>query len=56
MQEGEIGVIYAYVNEMKPGHVFNIIRKNERLILPDGQFGVLAKIGEYKYFEYLKID
>ncbi|WP_378104117.1 hypothetical protein [Chryseobacterium sp. sg2396] len=56
MQEGEIGVIYAYVNEMKPGHVFNIVRENGRLILPDGQFGVLAKIGEYKYFEYLKID
>ncbi|WP_294232933.1 hypothetical protein [uncultured Chryseobacterium sp.] len=43
MQEGEIGVIYAYVNEMKPGHVFNIVRENGRLILPDGQFGVLAK-------------
>ncbi|QQV02743.1 MULTISPECIES: hypothetical protein [Chryseobacterium] len=56
MQDGEVGIIYAYVNEMISGHVFNIAKKNGRLIMPDGQFGVLAKIGKYKYFEYLKIN
>ncbi|WP_288459554.1 hypothetical protein [uncultured Chryseobacterium sp.] len=57
MKEGEIGIIYAYKNNSTTtiGHVFNIIKRNNRLILPDGQFGILAKIGEYKYFEYLKV-
>ncbi|KFE98572.1 hypothetical protein IX39_14150 [Chryseobacterium formosense] len=57
MQDGEIGVIYPYNTSSKTiiGHVFNIVKKNNRLILPDGQFGVLAKTGDYKYFEYLKV-
>ncbi|WP_433979682.1 hypothetical protein [Chryseobacterium sp. RLHN22] len=51
MQDGEIGIIYAYNTNSTTirGHVFNIVKKNNRLILPDGQFGVLAKTGDYKY-------
>lgn len=57
MKEGEIGIIFAYKNISTTikGHVFNIVKKNNRLILPDGQFGILARTRDYKYFEYIKV-
>ena len=56
MIEGEIGIIYCYKNQLDPrGHVFNITKKSGTKLL-DGQFGTIAKIGNYKYFEYLKIN
>lgn len=56
MIEGEIGIVYCYKNKLDPkGHVFNITKKNGAKFI-DGQFGTIAKIGDYKYFEYLKIN
>lgn len=56
MVEGEIGIIYCYKNELDPrGHVFNITKKHGAKFL-DGQFGTIAKIGDYKFFEYLKVN
>lgn len=58
MANGEIGIIYGYKSSSSTntiGHVFNVIKIKNRLLLLDGQKGILAIVGEYKTLEYLKV-
>ncbi|GGB80295.1 hypothetical protein GCM10007424_20510 [Flavobacterium suaedae] len=56
MKEGEIGIIYG-ARTLKPGHVFNVIKTDNKLLLVDGQNGKIANLKNgYEYFKYLKIN
>ncbi len=53
--EGEIGIMYVYRKGFKRGHVFNVIKKNKRLMLLNGQKGIMQTLKEYEFIEYLKV-
>lgn len=39
--EDEIGIMYIYKKGFEYGHVFNVIKKNKRLMLLNGQKGIM---------------
>ncbi|KUJ57794.1 hypothetical protein [Chryseobacterium aquaticum] len=53
--EGEIGIMYVYREGFKRGHVFNVIKKNKRFMLLNGQKGIMQTLREYEFIEYLKV-
>ncbi|MDN3690939.1 hypothetical protein QWZ06_00980 [Chryseobacterium tructae] len=55
MAEGEIGIMYIYKKGFKHGHVFNVIKKNERLMLLNGQKGLMQTFEKADFVEYLKV-
>ncbi|WP_223557693.1 hypothetical protein [Chryseobacterium lathyri] len=55
MAEGEIGIMYIYKKGFKHGHVFNVIKKNKRLMLLNGQKGLMQTFEKADFVEYLKV-
>lgn len=55
MAEGEIGIMYIYKKGFKHGHVFNVIKKNKRLMLLNGQKGIMQTFEKEQFVEYLKV-
>ncbi|WP_133147466.1 hypothetical protein [Chryseobacterium aquaticum] len=54
--EGEIGIMYIYKKGFEYGHVFNVIKKNRRLMLINGQKGIMQTFEKAEFIEYLKIN
>lgn len=55
MAEGEIGIMYIYKKGYKYGHVFNVIKINKRLMLLNGQKGLIQTFEKAEFVEYLKV-
>ncbi|MBB6370986.1 hypothetical protein [Chryseobacterium shigense] len=53
--EGEIGIMYIYKKGYKYGHVFNVIKTNKRLMLLNGQKGLMQTFEKAEFVEYLKV-
>jgi hypothetical protein len=47
--------MYIYKQGFKHGHVFNVIKINNRLILLNGQKGIMQTFEKAEFIEYLKI-
>ncbi|MFP3595857.1 hypothetical protein [Chryseobacterium sp. SIMBA_029] len=57
MKEGERGIIFGYRGFDVDGHVFNVIKKDRKLIFIDGQSGTNANLGNgYISFKYLRTN
>lgn len=58
MLEGERGIIYGFRGPFIDGHVFNVIKKNGKLIFIDAQIssGKANLDAGYKLFKYLKTN
>ncbi|WP_090025930.1 toxin glutamine deamidase domain-containing protein [Chryseobacterium oleae] len=53
-EEGERGVIFGNRGAEIPGHVFNVMKKDTKLIFVDGQSGTRANLEDgFISFKYL---
>lgn len=57
MKEGERGILFGERGIFKRGHVFNVIRKDGKLMFIDGQSGTHANLRDgFVSFKYLKTN
>ena len=57
MKDGERGIIFGFRGFLEEGHVFNVIKKDGKLLYIDGQIANKANIRDgYLSFKYLKTN
>jgi len=57
MKEGERGIVFGYRGPARTGHVFNVIKKDDKLLFIDGQSGTRANLRDgFISFKYLKTN
>ncbi|WP_165571861.1 hypothetical protein [Chryseobacterium sp. JM1] len=57
MKEGERGIIFGNRGAEIPGHVFNVIKKDEKFLFVDGQSWGNANLTDgFISFKYLKTN